>query len=54
MEVPEHMAVIAEQIEAMRADGHDANTLISIQLDALEYATEKIIVLDLENRQDKY
>ena len=43
MKVRDHISIIREQIKAMRKDGHDNNTLISIQLDAIEYGTGAII-----------
>ncbi|KKM91728.1 hypothetical protein LCGC14_1225660 [marine sediment metagenome] len=43
MKVRDHISIIREQIKAMRADGHDKNTRISIQLDAIEYGTGAII-----------
>ncbi len=49
MKIIEHIAIITSQIEAMRKDGHDDNTPISIQLDALEYAKDTILVLDKHN-----
>ena len=44
MKIPEHIAIITKQIEAMRKDGHDDNTRISIQLDAMEYAKDAIVI----------
>ena len=49
MKVPEHIAKITEQIQAMRKDGHDRNTNISIQLDAMEYGKDKILIENAEN-----
>lgn len=43
MKIPEHVAVITEQIEAMRKDGHARNSLVSIQLDAVEYGCGAIL-----------
>lgn len=43
MKIPDHIAKITEQIEAMRTDGHDHNTLINIQLCAIECGTGAIL-----------
>lgn len=52
MKVRDHISVIREQIKAMRDDGHDANSIISIQLDAMEYATGAII--EAEHKPPEY
>ncbi len=49
MKVRDHISIIREQIKAMRKDGHDKNTLISIQLDAIEYGTGAIIEAEHRN-----
>ncbi len=43
MKLRDHINIIEEQIEAMRKDKHDRNSLVSIQLDAIEYGCGAII-----------
>lgn len=43
MKIPDHIKEITDEIEAMRKDGHDRNSLISIQLDAIEYGAGAIL-----------
>lgn len=43
MKIPEHIAIITDQIEAMRKERHAAKSLVSIQLDAIEYAKDTIL-----------
>ena len=49
MKIAGHIAIITREIGTIRKDGHDRNPRISIQLDALEYAKDTILVLDKHN-----
>ena len=53
MKVRDHIAIIREQIKAMRDDGHDKNALVSIQLDAIEYGTGAIIEAEHKAKQER-
>ena len=45
MDIPQHIQVITDQIEAMRKDGHDENPYVSIRLDAIEYEKDELLRL---------
>lgn len=53
MKVSEHIAEIRKQIKAMRDDGHDDIPLISIHLNAIEYATGAVIEAEYKAKQEK-
>ncbi len=46
MKVPDHINIITEQVEAMRKDKHDHDTMISIHLYSIECSTGAILEAD--------
>lgn len=54
MKVPDHIAKITEQVEAMRKDGHDKKPRVSILLDAIEYEAGAILEADSKKPKPFY